>query len=216
MRENRDAPLALTIQDKLDNQGFLTSKELNPFILRAILEVMKQEPQKSGILVDGFPRNIEQLDSWCNWPFSEEVPLEDALHANTKPDVVLSLRINKQNAKSRYSARARDSNDSDEKFERRFAEYETETLPVEHTYRQRGLLIDVSSHNIYMNSSLTDQDRCERNQGRKRHRDDREAQQQRFMAKGRNRGPNGNAISAQIPIIRSCTIQVCCGNSNRD
>jgi adenylate kinase family enzyme len=37
----------------------------------------------------------------------------------------------------------RDTNDSDEKFERRFAEYEVETLPVEEAYRKRGILFDV-------------------------------------------------------------------------
>lgn len=169
MRGNRAAPLALTIQDKLGNQGFLTSKELNPFILRAILGIMKQEPQKPGIPIDGFPRNIEQLASWSKWLFSKELSLEDSLHADAKPDVVLSLRVNRQNAKSRYSARARDSNDSDERFERRFAEYETETLPVEATYRQRGLLIDVSSEHIYMKSIANRQDRCKRNPGREHH-----------------------------------------------
>lgn len=144
MRENRDEPLAVTIQDKLDNQGFLTSKELNPFICRAIKDGMSQKPEKAGIMVDGFPRNIEQLDSWSAWPFAEELPLIDGSNVDAKPDIVVSLRVSKQSAKARYSARARDSNDSEEKFERRFAEYEVETLPVEETYRQRGILIDVS------------------------------------------------------------------------
>lgn len=144
MRQNQSAPLAITIQDKLNNQGFLTSKELNPFICRAIEDAMSQKSEKAGIMIDGFPRNIEQLDSWIVWPFAEELPLTGAPNVDAKPDVVVSLRVGKQNAKARYSARARDSNDSDEKFERRFAEYEVETLPVEETYRQRGILIDVS------------------------------------------------------------------------
>ncbi|CAA9963432.1 Adenylate kinase 1 ATP binding protein [Pyrenophora teres f. maculata] len=143
MRENRSASLAVTIQDKLDNQGFLTSKELNPFICRAIKDAINRKPEQVGIMIDGFPRNIEQLDSWSVWPFAEELPLSGGPNVDAKPDIVISLRVSKQNAKARYSARARDSNDSDEKFERRFAEYEMETLPVEDTYRQRGILIDV-------------------------------------------------------------------------
>jgi adenylate kinase family enzyme len=79
------------------------------------------------------------------WPFSKELPLASGGNNNTKPDIVLSLRVSKHNAKARYSARARDSNDSNEKFERRFAEYEEETIPVEESYRQRGILVDVSS-----------------------------------------------------------------------
>jgi len=145
MRENRSAPLAVTIQDKLDNQGFLTSEELNPFICRAIKHVIDQKPEQVGIMIDGFPRNTEQLNSWRVWPFSEELPLASECNVDAKPDIVISLRVSKQNAKARYSARARDSNDSDEKFEKRYAEYEVETLPVEETYRQRGILIDVSA-----------------------------------------------------------------------
>jgi hypothetical protein len=47
------------------------------------------------------------------------------------------------NAKTRYVAWVRDKNDEAEKFERRFAEYDRETLPVEAEYRRRGVLIDV-------------------------------------------------------------------------
>ncbi|EDU42476.1 predicted protein [Pyrenophora tritici-repentis Pt-1C-BFP] len=143
MRENRSAPLAVTIQDKLDNQGFLTSKELNPFICHAIKDAINRKPEQAGIMIDGFPRNIEQLDSWSFWPFADELPFSGGPNVDAKPDIVISLRVSKQNAKARYSARARDSNDNNEKFERRFAEYEVETLPVEDTYRQRGILIDV-------------------------------------------------------------------------
>jgi adenylate kinase family enzyme len=144
MRENHDTPFALKIQDKLDNQGFLTSTELNPFIGRAIVHAINTG--LSGILVDGFPRNSEQLESWNVWPFHEDLPFAEGV---TKPDVVVSLRVSKSNAKERYAARARDSNDSDEKFERRFAEYEVETIPVEETYRRRGIMVDVSTVSIY-------------------------------------------------------------------
>jgi len=159
MRENHSAPLAITIQDKLDNQGFLTSEELNPFICRAIKDVINQKPEKVGIMIDGFPRNTEQLDSWSVWPFSEEMPLSSESNVDAKPDIVISLRVSKQNAKARYSARARDSNDSYEKFERRYAEYEVETLPVEKTYRQRGVLIDVSAGSACLTKSVADESR---------------------------------------------------------
>ncbi|KAL1796623.1 hypothetical protein ACET3X_005163 [Alternaria dauci] len=146
MRENRDSPLAVKIQDKLDNQGFLTSEDLNPFVSRAIEDASAEKPCKAGILVDGFPRSKEQLESRSIWPFSRDVPTAGGANTNLKPDIVLSLRVSKQNAKARYLARARDSNDSDEKFERRFAEYERETIPVEEAYRQHGILIDVTAN----------------------------------------------------------------------
>lgn len=63
---------------------------------------------------------------------------------DNKPDLVLSFQITKQNARSRYLRRGRDTNDSADKFEKRFTEYELETLPVEQEYRKRGILASVS------------------------------------------------------------------------
>ncbi|OJD40275.1 uridylate kinase [Diplodia corticola] len=147
MRDNKATPLAVAIQDKLDNQGFLTSDDLNPFIRQAIKDAMRQNGARiQGILVDGFPRCTEQLESFNAWPFQDDLPLAPTHDANAKPDIVLSIGITKANAKARYVARARDSNDSLEKFERRFAEYEAETMPVEQAYRQRGVLIDVDAN----------------------------------------------------------------------
>ena len=148
MRENRATSLGARIQDKLDNQGFLTSEDLNPFIRWALKDAIYQdEPKYQGILVDGFPRCTEQLECFDTWPFQDELPLAPSrggwAGANAKPDIVLSLGVTKQNAKARYVARARDSNDSREKFERRFVEYEAETMEVEEVYRQRAVLIDV-------------------------------------------------------------------------
>nr|POE46901.1 adenylate kinase [Quercus suber] len=155
MRENRGTALAVQIQDKLDNQGFLTSDDLNPFIKQAIKAALTQSaPRLQGILVDGFPRCLEQLESFHSWPFQDELPLAPSdgpwVSENVKPDMVLSVKVTGQNAKFRYLGRARDSNDSEEKFERRFAEYELENPAVEEVYRQRGILIEVRIINSYI------------------------------------------------------------------
>ncbi|OBS20066.1 hypothetical protein FPOA_11787 [Fusarium poae] len=145
MRENRSTKLATEIQSKLDNQGFLTSKELNPFIYRAILDA--HNGGAGGILIDGYPRCIEQLESVRSWPFQDTFPLapngDGVLRLDVNPDVVLSFEITKENAKTRYLNRARDNNDSADKFEKRFAEYQLETIPVAEVYQQKGLLISV-------------------------------------------------------------------------
>ncbi|KAF4990611.1 hypothetical protein FGRMN_8370 [Fusarium graminum] len=145
MSDNRSTALAMEIQSKLDNQGFLTSKELNPFIYHAIKDA--SDAGATGILIDGYPRCIEQLESTRSWPFQDSVPLvsrsDSVLGLEVKPDLVLSFEITIENAKARYLHRARDHNDSADKFERRFAEYELETTPVAAEYHQRGLLICV-------------------------------------------------------------------------
>ncbi|KAF4498939.1 adenylate kinase [Fusarium agapanthi] len=148
MRVNRSTELAAKIQSKLDNQGFLTSEDLNPFIYREILDAInRNEPKVKGILVDGYPRCIEQLDSFGTWPFQDTVPLPPGdggrIRLDIKPDLVLSFQITKENARARYLGRARDTNDSADKFEKRFKEYELETVPVEEEYRKRGILVSI-------------------------------------------------------------------------
>ncbi|KAG9503514.1 hypothetical protein J7337_003465 [Fusarium musae] len=148
MRVNRSTELAAKIQSKLDNQGFLTSEDLNPFLYSEILDAInRNEPEVKGILVDGYPRCIEQLDSFGTWPYQDTVPLaagdDGKLSLQIKPDLVLSFQITKQNAKARYLNRGRDTNDSADKFEKRFTEYELETLPVEQEYRERGILVSI-------------------------------------------------------------------------
>ncbi|KAL2876850.1 hypothetical protein SGCOL_007873 [Colletotrichum sp. CLE4] len=138
---NRQTPLAATIQDKLDHQGFLTSAELNPFLGIAIEDAIRQD-ELNGILIDGFPRCEEQLTSWAQWPFQERLPLE----GHPKPDIVLSLNATKEIAEARYLARGRDMNDSGDKFTKRFAEYLEEGPPVERHYREAGLLVDIDNN----------------------------------------------------------------------
>ncbi|KAK6502479.1 hypothetical protein TWF506_003061 [Arthrobotrys conoides] len=142
MRANRDTPLAERIQQKLQNQGFLTSEELNSFVLQAIQDALMKQETCNGILLDGFPRCMEQLNSWNIWPF----PADLTLKGGSKPDIVLSFKVIKEIAKARYLARGRDGNDNENIFEKRFVEYKSETLPVEEAYRKRGMLIEFDAN----------------------------------------------------------------------
>ncbi|PSN66452.1 adenylate kinase 1 ATP binding protein, partial [Corynespora cassiicola Philippines] len=146
MRENRGTDLAAQIQDRLDNQGFLTSKELYPFICGAISEaIIKSKGKCKGVIVDGFPRCVEQLESFDTWVAQDKLPPalgnDGQPRTSTRPDIVLLFEVSEENARARYLGRGRDDNDSREKFERRFAEYRRETLVVEEAYEQRGILL---------------------------------------------------------------------------
>jgi adenylate kinase family enzyme len=140
MRENQGTSLAVTIQEKLDRQGFLTPEDLNPFIGRAIKEAIAED--QAGIIVDGFPRNADQLASFEHWPFQEELPIK-VEEEKWLPDVVLLFNVDKEKARERCLARGRDKNDSAEKFENRHAEYLREGPPVEQAYRSAGVLLEV-------------------------------------------------------------------------
>ncbi|KAJ4011022.1 hypothetical protein NW766_007654 [Fusarium irregulare] len=148
MRDNRSTELADKIRSKLNNQGFLPSEDLNPFIYREILNAIHSDgPGINGILIDGYSRYIERLDSFGTWPFQDTAPLgpgsDGKVTLHIKPDLVLSFQVLKHNAKERYLKRARDNNDSAHKFEKRFTEYEVETVPVEEKYRRHGVLIPI-------------------------------------------------------------------------
>ncbi|KAF2876389.1 P-loop containing nucleoside triphosphate hydrolase protein [Massariosphaeria phaeospora] len=144
MSTNKDTPLAARIRDKLDNQGFLTFQELQPFVGNAIEDAIAKEGSR-GILIDGFPRSKEQAEAFREWSSREDSPLVRGELAN-KPDVVLSFLVSKENAKSRYLARARDNNDSAEKFEKRHVEYQEESPPVEELYRRSALLLEIDAN----------------------------------------------------------------------
>lgn len=145
MRQNPTTELAVEIQSRLNDQGFVPSETLNTFIYGEIFNIIKNNPGTAGILVDGFPRCIDQLKSFGRWPFQDSLPLAPGDHNGMiKPDVVLAFEVTKQNAKARYLGRARDTNDSEDKFERRFAEYEVETVPVKEAYQEQGIAISVS------------------------------------------------------------------------
>jgi UMP-CMP kinase len=149
MRENRTTPLAARIKHRLDNQGFLPFEDLMPFLCQAITDAINHDtPRYSGIIIDGFPRCADQLRSFDAWLSQSDVPLAtnnvSHMRMKAKPDVVLSLEVTKHNAKSRYLSRGRENNDSEEKFQNRFAEYERETVTVEEMYRKRGISITVS------------------------------------------------------------------------
>ncbi|KAK3654173.1 hypothetical protein LTR56_004228 [Elasticomyces elasticus] len=137
---NQNTPLAAAIQGKLDNQGFLDSAELNPFIRTAVTAAI--DDCKNGLLIDGYPRCFEQMQSLDTWPFEDDLPRQ----RRQAPDVVLAIRVSKFNAQARYVSRARDARDSDEKFEKRFVEYEAETTPVEEAYRERGSVVEVDAN----------------------------------------------------------------------
>lgn len=144
MRSNKGTDLATAIQDKLDNQGFLDSEEISPFIRRAIHTALN-DPRIHGLIIDGYPRCTQQMVSFDSWPFEDQLPRRVA-GLSRCPDLVLAVHVDKAQALARYIGRSRDARDSVEKFQKRFAEYEVQTRPVEEIYRQRGLIIEVDAN----------------------------------------------------------------------
>jgi UMP-CMP kinase len=162
MRDNRGTTLAVRIKHRLDNQGFLTFEDLMPFLCQAIMDAINHDaPKYRGIIIDGFPGCTDQLHAVDAWLSQDNPPLtirdDNQVGTNAIPSIVFSLQATKHNAKIRYLSRGRDGNDSAQKFENRFTEYEQETVPVEETYKQRGILISVGiRHSSYKKQEADD------------------------------------------------------------
>jgi len=107
----------------------LDSGELQPDFLTHILwgeAMLDQLDPKSHLLVDGFPRTVQQAEV-----------LEDALDFFERKNVnVINLDTPEEIVRERMKERARDD-DTDESIETRLTWYREDTLPVLDYYRVR-------------------------------------------------------------------------------
>ncbi len=108
--------------------GGLVSDELTIAIVRERLA--SEEIQKSGFVLDGFPRTSAQAEALV------DMLGEDRLHA------VLDLDVPLEEVTARMKARKRED-DTDEGIAKRLALYEEETVPTMDWFRQRDLLVTV-------------------------------------------------------------------------
>lgn len=61
IRDHKDEPPAARIQKKFDNQGYLNPEDVNPLNQSAVQAARAEG--KRGILIDGLPRNLDQMTS---------------------------------------------------------------------------------------------------------------------------------------------------------
>lgn len=95
--------------------------------------------QKTVVLLDGFPRSLEQ----------EEAARRGALasaggRSAEFPDLVVYFACPKDVLRERYVARRRGTDDG-ALFEKRFEQHEKECPAVVERYRERGILVEVSA-----------------------------------------------------------------------
>ncbi|MGH1493879.1 MAG: adenylate kinase [Acidimicrobiales bacterium] len=108
--------------------GGLVSDELTIAIVKERLA--EEEIQKSGFVLDGFPRTPAQAEALL------EILGDDGLHA------VINLDVPLEEVTARMKARDRED-DTDEGIAKRLALYEQETVPTIDWFAERGLLIAV-------------------------------------------------------------------------
>jgi adenylate kinase len=130
-RANIQAGTALGEQVKaITAAGNLVSDELTGQIVR---DRLSEADAASGFLLDGYPRNIQQvgdLDAFLT-------ERGEAL------DAVIELNVPRDESIARLALRAKEqgrTDDTDEAIAKRLSIYESETAPILDVYRERGIV----------------------------------------------------------------------------
>src|SRR3990167_867030 len=110
-------------------QGHLAPDEITDGLLEAVL---RRLPEEADILIDGFPRDLNQI-----------AHLDRMLgKIGRRLDLVIYITLSLKAALTRLRQRGRDD-DSESAVREKFGVFEQETKPVVATYRARGVLREV-------------------------------------------------------------------------
>lgn len=143
-------------------KGYMDRGELVPdeVVVRMLKERMEQDDCKKGVLLDGYPRNLEQLkalDEICN--------VDLVLYLNASDETVvgrLSTRRVCLNCKAIWNT-LRDNltdnicrtcgseiiqrdDDKEESIKNRLNVYYKETMPIVDEYRKRGIVAEIDAN----------------------------------------------------------------------
>jgi len=93
-----------------------------------------------NFLIDGFPRNQDNLDGWIKEVDPELVKIQSVLFFECSPNNCLIRCIKRgENGSGR-------SDDDEEVLKKRFITYKNSTLPIVEYYRKLGLLIEIDAN----------------------------------------------------------------------
>ncbi|KAK1750084.1 UMP-CMP kinase 1 [Echria macrotheca] len=114
----------------------LPGYELVPILASHIASLPSPEGDRKVVLLDGFPRSLEQ----------ERAARHVLASAGNRefPDLAVYFKCPKEVLKERYVARKRGADDGS-LFEKRFEQHEKECPDVVETYKERGILVEVDS-----------------------------------------------------------------------
>ncbi|KAI1977330.1 hypothetical protein LOZ51_006224 [Ophidiomyces ophidiicola] len=123
---------AEVIQEAIQTATLLPGNIIIPMLQRK-LEKEEREGGYRVIVIDGFPREVDQAVS-----FEEQIG---------KPALAIYLNCPKDEAKRRYLSRNLPGRieDTTDMFEKRYAEYDKNNTPILERYRQTGILEEVDS-----------------------------------------------------------------------
>jgi len=133
-RANKDSP-----NSKLIDKHFSENSLAPPDIMCKLLETAVEKSKSKKILFDGFPINMDNLETWNKRELSKKM----------KPRFVLFLDCPQEVCEKRILDRGAGGSGRDddvaEKLGKRFTRYEEETVQVKKHFDRQGLLRQVDA-----------------------------------------------------------------------
>lgn len=130
-----DTPLARQVREIMESGGYVSDEITNAIVA----DRLGNSDCKSGFLLDGYPRTLQQVQT-----------LDDYLAETTRPlNAVISLVADVDEVVARLLRRAvidGRSDDNEETIRVRLQVYAEQTAPLLDVYRSRGVLVEVDGH----------------------------------------------------------------------
>ena len=130
-----DTPLARQVREIMESGGYVSDEITNAIVA----DRLGHSDCKSGFLLDGYPRTLQQVQT-----------LDDYLAETARPlNAVISLVADVDEVVARLLRRAvidGRSDDNEETIRVRLQVYAEQTAPLLDVYRSRGVLVEVDGH----------------------------------------------------------------------
>lgn len=110
------------------------------------LSLLRRAMEKSGkrdFLIDGFPRNLDNIQGWFN-NMTECATVSDVLYLETTEEVMQN-RILKRAAETAAAGGKTRTDDNVDSIRKRFATYVDSTMPIIDKFRSEGKVVTVDS-----------------------------------------------------------------------
>jgi len=132
-RQKTESPFKDEIETHIKN-GSIVPVEITCSLLRQAME----QSQKQNFLIDGFPRNKDNLDGW-NKAMEDVAAVRKVLFFNCPDDVCVGRCIERGKTSGR-------EDDNENSLKKRIQTYKESTMPIIDHYRAKNLVAELNAN----------------------------------------------------------------------
>jgi adenylate kinase len=127
-----DTPLARQVREIMESGGYVSDEITNAIVA----DRLAQQDCRTGFLLDGYPRTVQQVQTLDDYLAETERPLDAGISLKADTDEVVRRLLKRAEIDGR-------SDDNEETIRVRLRVYAEQTEPLLQVYRARGLLVEV-------------------------------------------------------------------------